>query len=284
MKHQYQHNVTTSFATWLDHHLLEKGEAYQNQTGVLNYYSDARFPSSYRCFGSLYKQWVFDSSITGAIVPSGVYVNGVFKTRNNGLIIDYINGRVLSTGTGIPTGASVTGSFAVKDYNIYLTNENEEDLIIENNNLSANKKFPWTGKYVQPYDQAIPAIYLITEGFHNTPFAMGGEDESRSHFKAVVFSDSTYSLDGVLSIFADTSQKVFKLQDFSSYPINEYGDVKSYPYLYDDYYDNPNPQAEMFIDHVIVSKLKDSRSRTQNPKSYVGFIDFEIIKYRYPRL
>lgn len=283
MKHQYQHNVTTSFAMWIDHYLLEKGEAYQNQTGVLTYYSDPRLPSSYRTFGSLYKQWVFDSSITGATVPSGVYVNGTFKGRNDGVIIDYLNGRVLTTGNSIPTTATVTGSFAVKDYNIYLTNENEEDLIIENNNLAANEKFPWTGKYVQPYDQAIPAIYLITEGFHNTPFAMGGEDESRSHFKSVIFADSPYSLDGVLSIFADTMQRVFKLKDFGSYPINEFGDVKSSPYIYDDYYDNPTPQEQMFIDHVMVSKLKDSRSRTQNPKSFVGFADFEIIKYRYPR-
>ena len=282
MKHQYQHNVTTSFAMWFDHHLLEKGEAFQNQTGVLSYYSDPRLPNSLKSFGSLYKQWVFDSSISGATVPSGVYVNGTFKGRSDGVKIDYINGRVLST--GIPTGAAVTGSFAVKDYNIYLTNENEEDLIIENNNLAANQQFPWTGKYVQPYDQTIPAVYIITEGFHNTPFAFGGEDESRSHIKCVVFSDTAYSLDGVLSIFADSTQKVFNLEDFSNYPINEYGDVKTPPYTYNDYYDDPTPNAEMFIDHVVVSKLKDSRSRTQNPKSFVGFIDFEIIKYRYPRL
>lgn len=282
MKHQYQHNVTTSFAMWLDHHLLERGDAYKNHTGILTYYSDPRLPSSLKAFGSLYKQWVFDSSITGAVVPSGVYVNGAFKGRNDGIKIDYLNGRVLST--GIPTNAIVTGSFAVKDYNIYLTNENEDDLIIENNNLAANQKFPWTGKYVQPYDQTIPAIYIAPEGFHNTPFAMGGEDETRSMFKCVVFAENPYSLDGVLSIFADTSQRVFKLQDFSTFPINEYGDAKAPPYIYDDYYDEAAPQAELFIDHVTVSKLKDSRSRTQNPKSFVGFIDFEIIKYRYPRL
>ena len=281
MKQQYQHNVTTSFVSWLDNHLLQKGEAYQNKTGVLSYYSDTRLSSTFRAFGSLYKQWVFDSSITGAIVPSGVFVNGVFKGRSDGLIIDYLNGRVLST--GIPTGATVTGSFSVKDYNIYLTNENEEDLIVENNNLAVNEKFPWTGKYVQPYDQTVPAIYVITEGFHNTEFAFGGEDESRSYLKCVVFADSPYSLDGVLSIFSDTFHTSFKLQDFTGYPINEYGDVKSYPYLYDNYYSSPNGASEMFIDHVTVSKLKDSRSRTQNPKSFVGFIDFEVIKYRYPR-
>ena len=70
MKPQYLHNVATSFALWLDHHLLDKGEAYSNETGKLHYYSDTRLPSGYKVFGSAYKQWVYDSSITGANVPS----------------------------------------------------------------------------------------------------------------------------------------------------------------------------------------------------------------------
>jgi len=280
MKPQYQHNVTTSFALWLDHHLLNKGEAYVNQTGTFYNYADPRLPSTYKVFGSQYKQWVYDSSVTGATVPSGVYVNSVFVPRSNGMILDYMNGRVLTT--GIAANAIVTGSFAVKDFNIYLSNENEDDLIIENN-LEANQKFPWTGSYIQPYDQLVPAIYVISESMDNKPFAFGGEDESRSSMKCVVFADNTYHLDGVLSLFSDTVRKVFKEKDFSAYPISEYGDIKAPPYSYDDYYLNPNINAELFIDDVTVSKLKDSRSRTANPKSYVGFMDFEITKYRYPR-
>ena len=100
--------------------------------------------------------------------------------------------------------------------------------------------------------------------------------------RGVVFAESPYQLDGALSLFADTSQKVFKLKDFSNFPITEYGDIKSGSYTYDDYYINPSVDAELFIDDVTVSKLKE-RSKAAS-RLYVGFMDFEIIKYRYPRV
>jgi len=276
MKPQYLHNVSTSFALWLDHHLLDKGEAYSNQTGKLYNYSDARLPSGYKVFGSPYKQWVYDSTITGASIPSGVYVNSVFTPRGANKHIDYLNGRVIYS--GISTGANVTGSFAVKDFNIYFSNENEEDLILENN-LKANEKFSWTGKtYLQPYDNALPAIYIIPDSVGNSPFAFGGEDETRAIMKCVVFAEDPYSLDGVLSLFADSKQKVFKQKDFTDYPLNEFGDVKAPPYSFENV---TSGSTELFLDEVIVSKFKDPRGKS---KSYIGFMDFEIIKYRYPRL
>jgi hypothetical protein len=279
MKPQYQHNITTSFALWLDHHLLDKGEAYTNKTGKLYYYSDPRVSSTYKVFGSPHKQWVFDSSITGATIPSGVYVSGIFKNRNNGVVLDFINGRALVSGT--TTGVNVTGSYSVKDFNIYLSNENEEDLILENN-IEANSKFPQTGTYIAPYDESFPAIYVLSDGNKNTPFAFGGEDETRSLMRAVVFAESSYQLDGVLSLFSDSTQKVFKLKDFTDFPITEYGDIKSGTYSFDDYYTNPDVTTELYIDDVTASKLRD-RSKLGS-KAYVGFLDFEIIKYRYPRV
>lgn len=279
MKPQYQHNITTSFALWLDHHLLDKGEAYTNKTGKLYYYSDPRISSTYKVFGSPHKQWVFDSSITGATIPSGVYVSGVFKNRNNGVVLDFINGRALVSGT--TTGVNVTGSYSVKDFNIYLSNENEEDLILENN-IEANSKFPQTGTYIAPYDESFPAIYVLSDGNKNTPFAFGGEDETRSLMRAVVFAESSYQLDGVLSLFSDSTQKVFKLKDFTDFPITEYGDIKSGTYSFDDYYTNPDITTELYIDDVTASKLRD-RSKLSS-KVYAGFLDFEIIKYRYPRV
>jgi hypothetical protein len=259
--------------------LLDKGEAYTNKTGKLYYYSDPRISSSYKAFGSPHKQWVFDSSITGATIPSGVHVSGVFKGRNNGVVLDFINGRALVS--GVTTGVNVTGSYSVKDFNIYLSNENEDDLILENN-IEANSKFAQTGTYISPYDESFPAIYILSDGNKNTPFAFGGEDETRSLMRGVVFAESSYQLDGVLSLFSDTSQKVFKLKDFKDFPITEYGDVKSGSYSFDDYYATPNINAELYIDDVTASKLRDKSKL--GSKSYVGFLDFEIIKYRYPRV
>ncbi len=124
---------------------------------------------------------------------------------------------------------------------------------------------------------SFPAIYVLSDGNKNTPFAFGGEDETRSLMRAVVFAESSYQLDGVLSLFSDSTQKVFKLKDFTDFPITEYGDIKSGTYSFDDYYTNPDITTELYIDDVTASKLRD-RSKLGS-KAYVGFLDFEIIKF-----
>ena len=79
MKEQFQHKLTNSFFLWFDNFLLTKGEAFSNKTGSFFYYSDDRLDTTYKAYGSPYKQWVTDSSITDANVPSGVFIGGNFS-------------------------------------------------------------------------------------------------------------------------------------------------------------------------------------------------------------
>jgi hypothetical protein len=126
MIEQFQHKLTTSFFLWFDNFLLEKGEAYTNSTGEFFYYDDPRLDATYKAYGSPYKQWVTDSSITDAIIPTGVFINDSFSGRDDGVVLDFDNGRVLVSGSA--TDSSITGEFAVKDFSVYLTNDTEDDL------------------------------------------------------------------------------------------------------------------------------------------------------------
>ena len=139
MKEQFQHKVTTSFFLWFDNFLLKKGEAYSNKTGQLYYYSDPRLDSDYVAYGSPYKQWVTDSSITGATIPTGVHFGTDTSGRSDGIAFDFDNGRVLVEDS--ITGSTITGEFAVKDFSIYLTNDTEDDLIVENKYV-VNSRLP----------------------------------------------------------------------------------------------------------------------------------------------
>ena len=131
MIEQFQHKLTSSFFLWFDNFLLKKGEAYSNKTGELFNYADPRLDSRYVAYGSPYKQWVTDSSISGAIIPTGVSVVGAGTSgRDDGVVFDFENGRALFSGSD--TSMTVTGEFAVKDFNVYLTNDTEDDLIVEN--------------------------------------------------------------------------------------------------------------------------------------------------------
>ena len=155
MKPQFQHEATTSLALWLDHHLTYKAEAYSNKTGNFYYMEDTRLPSypddptdGLIAYSSEYKQWVYDSDAAEAVIPSGAYIDtgdGVYKfckRGESGMRLDFENGRVLLSGAYFPNNydsLKVTGSFAVKDVNIYLTDDTEE-------NLSAKfKKFDLIG-------------------------------------------------------------------------------------------------------------------------------------------
>ena len=401
MKPQYQHELMTSFMLWFDHELLQKGEAYSNQTGFLYYDNDTRLPSSYKAYSSSYKQWVNDSSITGEtnpIIPTGFnganrgatasdeYVtgftvsnigsaldgylsttygtfDGVYKKRNfsvNGnpvydletdlnhrisktstnkwsikepnvnrivweetsanssdfpwnitswtrkndygatsstpsfsnfaysvvvgdIIIDFENGRVIETAENFGTSETITGEFAVKDFNVYLSNESEEDLIIEN-------KFKLNSRYgtsattgIEPYDQVTPAIFLNCEYMRNEGFAFGGEDRSVNTVKAVVLAENSYQLDGALSIFADSARKVFQKIPFSDHPLTEYGDVKGGSYNYTGLAHTYSSQNPFVIEDVSVSKLSDKAQNKIPGDLYIGFIDFEVSTTRYPR-
>jgi hypothetical protein len=135
---QYIHTLSSSFALWADHVLLKRGLAYTNKTGQFINYVDDRLPNGWKAWGSPDKQWVSNSSVTGANIPLGVFVNSNFSGRSNGLILDYENGRILTS--GISSSAIITGSYSVKEINVYASNQDEESLIVEKTQEYADQK------------------------------------------------------------------------------------------------------------------------------------------------
>jgi len=156
MKPQFQHEATTSFALWLDNYFVKKGEAFSNLSGELFYKEDFRLPSypedpaGYITYSSEYKQWVYNSDIDNAEIPDGVYIDSgdgskFVQRGQNGLIIDYDNGRILLSGAYYQEtydSLKVEADFAVKDVNVYLASETEETLILENKYNTNSRSIP----------------------------------------------------------------------------------------------------------------------------------------------
>jgi hypothetical protein len=279
MIEQFHHKFTNSFFLWFDNYLLTKGQAYSNVTGKFFNYEDARLDSEYKIFGSAYKQWVNDSSIVGADVPSGVFVNGAFSGRNTNLILDFENGRVLSK--SLPAQSSITGSFAIKDFNIYFSNETEEDIVVENKYDTNSRIVLNEEDYIKPYDQVIPAIFLSLDGVSNKGFAIGGMEETTLNAKAVILSENNYQLDGVLSIFADSRNEVFPVIPMADHPMNEFGDLKTGYYSYSALKSQFSVDTNFYINNAVTSKLTDKARKSLANDMYVGFVDFEIKQHRY---
>ena len=197
------------------------------------------------------------------------------------LFVDYVNGRVI-TSLGTPT-STVEADYSVKDFNIYVTNETEENLIIESV-FDTNSRFNQTSSPIPPYDQVLPAIFINNTRNINDPFAFGGQDKSMADIRCVVMAENIYQLDGALSIFNDSARECFTALAFEDYPLNEFGDAFNFDYKkLTQHRLNSNPSALHYIDRVDTSKLSDRLTKTISPNTFVGFIDFEVNTYRYPR-
>ena len=223
--------------------------------------------------------------------------------NTSGLRIDYENGRVFFTGN--PTAGadygklpgteegynnlSFSGRFAVKDFNLYVTNQTEEDLITDK--FKTNDRFGnLETSGIAPYDQVLPAVFITSESIKNQPFAFGGLDITKTNVKAVVMTSDLYCLDCVLSLAADSQKRSFAQVDFSDFPTTELGDIKTAGYgnAYPTGYNYSKIEADntdtlFHIEEVTVSKLSDRVQKKVSPNIFVGFIDFELHKYRSPR-
>tara|TARA_Y100000588_G_scaffold394081_1_gene512729 strand:+ start:7811 stop:8674 length:864 start_codon:yes stop_codon:yes gene_type:complete len=284
---------------WFDHFLLKRGEAYRNLSDVpLAYYSDSQLDSDYVAYASPYKQWVFDSDVPGANIVDTATVGGNQWTRatsDNGggvnpkMSVDYLNGRILfnsALGDGLN---ALVSSVAVKDFNIYATDESEESLVVEDK-YDTNSRFFEAVTPIDPYKQVVPAIFIANQGSRNEPIAFGGMDNTLTIFRCVVFAENLYQLDGALSVFNDSKGEAFYQVGYDNHPIDEFGDVKSsinsvptdniYKYSALPFEEENSPYI---ISSVTVSKLSDKINTKISPNLFIGFIDMEVSKFRYPR-
>lgn len=281
MKALYQHVLLNSFYLWFDNFLTKKGSAYKNYRTDLYHYTDERVQNKV-VFGSPYKQWVYDKNITDAVVnPVISGDSGAIAEGTSGLTFDFDNGRILFD-SDFNTGNNISGNFTVKDFNVYIANQTEETMITEGK-YKTNSRYGRTLTYVPPYDQATPAAFLSLGATTNEPFAFGGIDNTITDITAVIFAENIYQLDGALSVMADAAESVFGNIPFTGSPLTEYGDVKS---EYSTGYDYANVASDgdyYMINKVNVSKVSDSSNKTIPVDLFVGFVDFEVYKYRTPR-
>lgn len=282
MKPQFENVLMSSMVLWFDHTLIKKGEAFSNYNS--EFYPITNIYNGYYTYGAPFNNLIRDESITGTNIISGVYLNNNFiTTGQSGLVaINADQGQLyFNSGLNNPT---ISGNYAVKDYGIYLTNENEEKILFETKfNLNPKTTENPTGLPINA--QTYPAIYLKNNGGNNTPLAFGGLDSSNINVRAIVISDSIFSMDAVSSIFKDTARTYIPIIQPSEMPFNSLNGLKS-RYNYDLLTTGRAGTANsVYIKNVYISKNVANRTQYQdlNPDAISAFVDFELEVYRYPR-
>ena len=286
MKASYDHELLSSFYLWFDDRLNYHGEAYKTgETHTFQYVDTYDIPSNYIAYYSPYRQFVWASD--KETIPNYVTIDGTDVYDQNNIYIDYNNGRVLldTAVYGTNQNLTITGTFPYKTINSYITDETEENVILNSDFIIS----PIDQTYLQQKGgfsnkiYTVPAAFVTLGGSNNIPFAFGGLDETLSTIRAVVISDSNYTLDGMMSLFRDAARTTFALIEYEDFPMGEFSHIKSHPYRYKTLSDAASRHC--FIEDARVAKLTDRvRERITPSKDYkIGFMDFEISRPRLPR-
>ena len=298
MKPQFDQKLLSSFYLWFDDRVTRYGEAVESGINQQFYCSDLGIdiPENQMAFYSPDRQFVAN----GTGVPSGVYISGgPFGTSYSfvgqsgdsatGLLIDFDQGRVILK-TGVGTGLAVSGNFDRKTVNSYITNESEEDLLFNTDFLLAqedDETFLESITGLGSPNYTVPAAFLSYNSSLNKPFALGGMQDTKSNIRALVIVNDNYTLDGMLSLFRDSTETCVPIVSFDDFPFGEYFHIKNPPYTYTGIYsnimDNNGPYA--YIEKVNCSKMYDTAgAATTIPRNMrIGFIDFTISTPRLPK-
>jgi len=282
MKAQWDNKLISSFYLWFNHTMLEKGEAFQNTSSY--FYSTNQKYNGLYAYACPFNQLVSDSSITGATVMSGVYLNGNFITTGTSGFhgVDFEHGRVYFTGA-LPAGTKVSGNYAFKEVNIVLTNENEQKLLFETKYNPRPKlgQIP-TGLFTN--ELTYPVVFLTDMNSVNKPFAFGGLDNSVFEMGAIMLMDSKFNLVAMNSLFKDRARTLIPVFEANEFPYNVYGELKSGIY---NYTTMASGRSEAFLESSLISSFNPiliNRVLDANPNIFFGVIEFELSSQRYPRL
>lgn len=285
MKASYLNNFVSSFFLWLDHEILSKGEAFTNYSGKLYESTDPAYELNSSVYSSPFKQWVYDSSISGANIPSGIYSNGQFLVRGtSGTTIDWNHGRIIFNNNTINNNQNLTASYSFKDFNLYYTDEREDKLLFDKSYTLTPKTTRITGGlgYLEiPY----PCIFIKLKTNENKPFAFGGQDTMENWIRCIILARDTFSLDSLSSILTDSARKVFPVFNADSLPFNYFGDLKTgNSYNYTNMCTTQPASNLVYIKNVSISKFGEQENLYINKRTMAAFADFELESIRQPRI
>jgi hypothetical protein len=285
LKPQFDQKLVSSFYLWFENKLLDdKIAAYQ--TGVSNTYKyvDAfDIPNGYNAYQGKYRQLVAEYEVSAP--NTGIFVNGSFIPEGQANVYtDYNNGRIIlpvSSGQAL----NITSTSTIKEVNTYLSNDNPEQVLVESDFVIDGESSPKVYQSSSKLDEKIyflPACFIFPSDSENKEFALGGEEETKSRVRVMVLAKNNFILDGILSLFRDSARECISLVDFEDFPYGGFFSLKNYPYKYSDL--KLNSSEKFYIQKVAASRInRNSNSQQKDKKFLIGFLDFDLSTYRFPR-
>jgi len=260
-----EHAIFSSFKEWFSHTLLQDGEAFFNVTsGTLYSGTDSKYNLS--VFASPYYQWVYDQSVSGALVPS----TGSWGVQH----IDFNNGRTIGAA---PTG---TINYSVKEFNIYASTSSDQKLIFEQKYFDRPRPNTKTASGLTPYQIVAPCVFLTPGKSKADELQLGGGiTMKRLFFEALIVSDDDFKRYGVGNLFIDKKTEVFPL--LGDTPLNRYGGLKNGTYNYNDEKLLYNAQSRLIhLEEITYAPLDHDLITRNHPNLFFGKLYFTLLYYK----
>jgi hypothetical protein len=294
MKAQFDQNVLSSFYLWFENRLLgSSAKAYQiNLDNAFTSGSFSDVPDTHIAFQGKYRSLVGEYDVDNP--NSGFFLGNDFITgnydKNGGVFTDYENGRLIfPQASGAEIGStSLTANSTVKEVNTYITNDTDAQIILHSDFKDSATELPYQYGKTAEYDETtyfLPACFISVASSDNTEFSFGGEEDTRTRMRVMILSFDNYTLDSVLSLFRDTVRRDITHIPYEDFPYGFSFSLKDFPYSYDNLVASQSNPTKSHIQEVSVSKIVSERIRENlNKNISVGYIDFELCTYRFPRL
>ena len=271
MKIQRDNLICSSMIMYLDNVICNEGKGFKNINSKI-YPTTTTYANMYT-YSLPVKQVLADSSVDGANILSGIYINNSFKTigSNNITGINHYEGQVYFTQN--PNTDQISGSYAIKDFNLHLTNRREQSIIFEQA-YKIRPKTPQTMTGLAPSEDTIPAIFIKNIGGYSRPFALGGFKKLTTDVRCTVITDNLYDLDALCSLLKEKSNTYLPIIKPSDLKLNNLNSLPSGFYNYNELASNADYQ--LYIDDINISKNTDIQSDTITFNLYTAFIDFSL--------
>jgi len=291
MKAQFDQTLLSSFYLWFENYLLkDKSKAYSTDaSNTFKYVDFADVPSSHYGYQGQFKQLVGEYDVD--VPNSGFFSDGGFVTGNNdsngGVFTDYDNGRLIFPSAS-GTGLTLTANSTVKEVNTYISYDGDLANILHSDFKEAGASFPYQYSKDSELDEQIfflPACFISLASSDNAEFSFGGEENTESRVRVMILSSDNYIMDSVMSLFRDSVRSDFKNVPYEDFPYGPFYSIKNYPYKYDSLISGLTDPETTHIENVNVSKVVSEQLRENLNKGIsIGFIDFDLCTYRFPRL
>ena len=272
---QWDNKVMSSLMLYIDNKVLMEGKAFTN-VNYANFYPIESKYSGLWAYSLPYKQIVGDQQVwgQGATELTNIIVDGsITSPGNNDMYgILYHKGQVLFS---VDQGSvSIQQHVSIKEYNVYITTELEEDILF-NTKHQTNPKVSQDLAGLKDEEETFPAIFLKNMGGHNDPLCFGGTDNVKTMARAIVLADSAFSLDAVCSILKNCARKDIPIAE--NIPFNSIGAFTGVIYNYGSI---SNAAADFAtIWDVKVTKINPSELKGMDKRVFPAIVDFEIHGY-----